>query len=278
MSIIDKSKVKNLPAHAQIQPVEGRIYAYFAYCFSIKGKRKQERDYIGTIDPRTMTFIPNGFFLREKPSFHQRALSRWRDPDKRKREENKKLRKGTKKEALTVNFIDFVPSPEEIDTLNSILNQIAEAVDNLLKNQSSDQTQALTEKVNLAASQAIEALLKKKPTFKELSEKLSSSIELIGQAQIKSKKGKKTLTVDEINLYLLSLVYGQLSQNITLVLHLLQHPSIHDSVISTLTSTLRDMQDSFRSIADQLKKQIEPGDLKNALLIEQILNKATPEE
>ncbi|MCD8338918.1 MAG: transposase [Burkholderiales bacterium] len=89
MCDIDKSQVAGLPAHAQIQQIRSAYYVFFAYCFSIRGKRKQERDYLGKVDLGNMAFVPNPYYGFKEPTFYERPLERWRDPEKKDRERRK---------------------------------------------------------------------------------------------------------------------------------------------------------------------------------------------
>ena len=65
-----REDIKGLPLHAQYQKQGKTWYVYFPYCFSINGKRDQERDYIGTLSPdggksRSQSWYNDG---REKAS------------------------------------------------------------------------------------------------------------------------------------------------------------------------------------------------------------------
>lgn len=75
---INKSDIKNLPEGAKIQ---GK-YVFFRYSYSENGKQKFERDHIGTVDGDQ--FIPNGYYLREKPTKKNRTPQNWSNPAKRK--------------------------------------------------------------------------------------------------------------------------------------------------------------------------------------------------
>ena len=61
--------IKVLPEHAQYQRQGKTWYVYFPYCFSINGKREQERDCIGTLSPDGREFLPNLYYVQEKPIF-----------------------------------------------------------------------------------------------------------------------------------------------------------------------------------------------------------------
>jgi len=63
----NKDEIKGLPAHAQYQFRQGTWYVYFPYCFREDGKRKQERDYIGTLSPDGKEFLPNLWKLFKTP-------------------------------------------------------------------------------------------------------------------------------------------------------------------------------------------------------------------
>lgn len=89
MCDIDKSKVEGFPPHGQVQKIRRNYYVFFAYCFAVHNKRKQERDYLGKVDPVNMTFQPNPYYLLHHPDFFERPLWRWRDPEKRERERRK---------------------------------------------------------------------------------------------------------------------------------------------------------------------------------------------
>ena len=60
-----REDIKGLPPHAQYQKQGKTLYVYFPYCFSINGKREQERDYIGTLSPDGREFRPNLYYVQK---------------------------------------------------------------------------------------------------------------------------------------------------------------------------------------------------------------------
>lgn len=76
----NKDEIKGLPAHAQYQFRQGTWYVYFPYCFREDGKRKQERDYIGTLSPDGKEFLPNLYYVQNEPDFDHRPVERWKSP------------------------------------------------------------------------------------------------------------------------------------------------------------------------------------------------------
>lgn len=81
----NKDEIKGLPAHAQYQYQQGIWYVYFPYCYREDGKRKQERDYIGTLSPDGKEFLPNLYYVQNEPDFEHRPPERWKNPTKRQR-------------------------------------------------------------------------------------------------------------------------------------------------------------------------------------------------
>ena len=81
----NKDEIKGLPAHAQYQFRQGTWYVYFPYCFREDGKRKQERDYIGTLSPDGKEFLPNLYYVQNEPDFDHRPVERWKSPVMRQR-------------------------------------------------------------------------------------------------------------------------------------------------------------------------------------------------
>ena len=81
----NKDEIKGLPAHAQYQKQGKTWYVYFPYCFSINGKREQERDYIGTLSPDGKKFLPNLYYVQNEPDFEHRPPERWKNPTMRQR-------------------------------------------------------------------------------------------------------------------------------------------------------------------------------------------------
>ena len=81
----NKDEIKGLPAHAQYQFRQGTWYVYFPYCFREDGKRKQERDYIGTLSPDGKEFLPNLYYVQNEPDFDHRPVERWKSPVMRHR-------------------------------------------------------------------------------------------------------------------------------------------------------------------------------------------------
>lgn len=71
----NKDEIKGLPAHAQYQFRQGTWYVYFPYCFREDGKRKQERDYIGTLSPDGKEFLPNLYYVQNEPDFGAHSKS-----------------------------------------------------------------------------------------------------------------------------------------------------------------------------------------------------------
>lgn len=69
----NKDEIKGLPAHAQYQFRQGTWYVYFPYCFREDGKRKQERDYIGTLSPDGKEFLPNLYYVQNRTSIIARS-------------------------------------------------------------------------------------------------------------------------------------------------------------------------------------------------------------
>lgn len=81
----NRDEIKGLPAHAQYQYQQGTWYVYFPYCFREDGKRKQERDYIGTLSPDGKKFLPNLYYVQNEPDFEHRPPERWKNPVMRQR-------------------------------------------------------------------------------------------------------------------------------------------------------------------------------------------------
>ena len=81
----NKDEIKGLPAHAQYQFRQGTWYVYFPYCFREDGKRKQKRDYIGTLSPDGKEFLPNLYYVQHEPDFDHRPVERWKSPVMRQR-------------------------------------------------------------------------------------------------------------------------------------------------------------------------------------------------
>ena len=75
-------EIKGLPEGARIQTVRGKRYVFFSYSFSSNGKRKQERDYIGTVSDDNV-FQPNYYYTSMHPVRSRRSADRWRDETKR---------------------------------------------------------------------------------------------------------------------------------------------------------------------------------------------------
>lgn len=80
-----REDIKGLPPHAQYQKQGKAWYVYFPYCFSINGKREQERDYIGTLSPDGREFCPNLYYVQNEPDFEHRPPERWKNPAMRQR-------------------------------------------------------------------------------------------------------------------------------------------------------------------------------------------------
>ena len=80
-----REDIKGLPLHAQYQKQGKTWYVYFPYCFSINGKREQERDYIGTLSPDGREFRPNLYYVQNEPDFEHRPPERWKNPVMRQR-------------------------------------------------------------------------------------------------------------------------------------------------------------------------------------------------
>ena len=80
-----RENVKGLPEHAQFQRQGKTWYVYFPYCFSVNGKREQERDYIGTLSPDGSEFRPNLYYVQHEPVFEKRPVDRWKNPIMRQR-------------------------------------------------------------------------------------------------------------------------------------------------------------------------------------------------
>lgn len=80
-----REDIKGLPPHAQYQKQGKAWYVYFPYCFSINGKREQERDYIGTLSPDGREFRPNLYYVQNEPDFEHRPPERWKNPVMRQR-------------------------------------------------------------------------------------------------------------------------------------------------------------------------------------------------
>ncbi len=80
-----REDIKGLPLHAQYQKQGKTWYVYFPYCFSINGKRDQERDYIGTLSPDGREFRPNLYYVQNEPDFEHRPPERWKNPIMRQR-------------------------------------------------------------------------------------------------------------------------------------------------------------------------------------------------
>lgn len=80
-----REDIKGLPPHAQYQKQGKTWYVYFPYCFSINGKREQERDYIGTLSPDGREFCPNLYYVQNEPDFEHRPPERWKNPAMRQR-------------------------------------------------------------------------------------------------------------------------------------------------------------------------------------------------
>lgn len=80
-----REDIKGLPLHAQYQKQGKTWYVYFPYCFSINGKREQERDYIGTLSPDGREFRPNLYYVQNEPDFEHRPPERWKNPIMRQR-------------------------------------------------------------------------------------------------------------------------------------------------------------------------------------------------
>ncbi|MCD8339983.1 MAG: transposase, partial [Burkholderiales bacterium] len=81
----ERPKVANLPLHASLDFHHGRWRVYFAYTFSVRGKRGQERDYIGHVETPNNIFVPNEFYATKHPPYQPRDPSRWKNPEMRKR-------------------------------------------------------------------------------------------------------------------------------------------------------------------------------------------------
>lgn len=80
-----REDINGLPPHAQYQKQGKTWYVYFPYCFSINGKREQERDYIGTLSPDGREFRPNLYYVQNEPDFEHRPPERWKNPAMRQR-------------------------------------------------------------------------------------------------------------------------------------------------------------------------------------------------
>ena len=80
-----RETIKGLPEHAQYQKQGEVWYVYYPYCFSVNGKRKQERDYIGTLSPDGLEFRPNLYYVQNQPVFEKRPIDRWKNPVMRQR-------------------------------------------------------------------------------------------------------------------------------------------------------------------------------------------------
>ena len=124
----NKDEIKGLPAHAQYQFRQGTWYVYFPYCFREDGKRKQERDYIGTLSPDGKEFLPNLYYVQNEPDFDHRPVERWKSPVMRQRALEK----------LNANKVETIapgvsPAPEldcdqQLSVGASILNEDPEAI------------------------------------------------------------------------------------------------------------------------------------------------------
>lgn len=86
MQKIHKSQVVGLPPHAHLQYLAGVPRVYFQYAYTIDGKKYTERDYLGSVDTLTLEFIPNAYYMREKPVFENRPIHRYKNEKKRIRE------------------------------------------------------------------------------------------------------------------------------------------------------------------------------------------------
>lgn len=83
MHKIHKSQVIGLPPHAQMQYMAGVPRVYFQYAYTIEGKKYTERDYLGVADELTLEFVPNAYYMREKPVFENRPIHRYKNEKKR---------------------------------------------------------------------------------------------------------------------------------------------------------------------------------------------------
>lgn len=83
MHKIHKSQVIGLPPHAQMQYMAGVPRIYFQYAYTIDGKKYTERDYLGVADELTLEFVPNAYFMREKPVFERRPIHHYKNEKKR---------------------------------------------------------------------------------------------------------------------------------------------------------------------------------------------------
>lgn len=80
---LDKNKVKGLPPHAQVQKMSGFYRVYFQYAYHVNKEKRTERDYLGKVDEATMEFVPNAYFLLEKPVFENRPIYRIKNEERR---------------------------------------------------------------------------------------------------------------------------------------------------------------------------------------------------
>lgn len=106
MQKIDKSQVINLPPHAHVQLMGGVHRVFFQYCYRVNGVRFSERDYLGKVDELTLEFVPNLYFLTEKPVFEERPIYRYKDETKRQREMERR------KKALLARKDEIIKSSE----------------------------------------------------------------------------------------------------------------------------------------------------------------------
>lgn len=100
---INPEDVKGLPKGACIQ---SNKYVYFSYAFRRNGKPVHERDYLGTIS-EDMVFIPNDYYKLYQPVRENRPVENWKDPDQRRRAEEK-----LKDQQIGIEGLDVDPNEE----------------------------------------------------------------------------------------------------------------------------------------------------------------------
>ncbi|MCD8339647.1 MAG: hypothetical protein LUC43_05540 [Burkholderiales bacterium] len=288
MSSFDKSKVHNLPAHAQIQTIRGTIYVYFAYCFSINGKRKQERDYIGVIDTDAMKFVPNGFFLREKPSFQHRALSRWKDPDKRKREEAKRIVKDSKKPSFSIHLVDYLPQSNILAQLNkcqeSLINLIEGAPTSIKMDketpavQSAEKVpddyesklQTFNSELDKINNSFVDVGMIFKPVFERLNIARTERESAGDKDQALKEKVKKQ--TDALNIYFLVQLFDQLSWNMLATSTMVEESNIKSLLLEETIGILDGLRIEFRNVYVDLKERFDLEGIYNSFIASQYLN------
>lgn len=184
----NKDEIKGLPAHAQYQFRQGTWYVYFPYCFREDGKRKQKRDYIGTLSPDGKEFLPNLYYVQHEPDFDHRPVERWKSPVMRQRALEK----------LNANKVETIapgvsPDPEldfdqQLSVGTSILNEgreaIAEKAEELV----------LTTNTSKMIVMLETSAIKRKDKWKvKMGEQTSVFVSVDDQAFIGSSKGATTV-------------------------------------------------------------------------------------